>query len=229
MAPILPPAADSPVPTARLTPGAVAAQLRGRIATHAIPPGARVREWDVAGEFAVPRLTARDALDILVHQGFVEREPNRGVLVRRRDLAEVLHLFELREVNEGLAARRAARASPAESWDDLITAFGAPMEAIVARQDLDSYVRTYDRLHQRLLTAAAAPPLAELLHRLNDMTAIYGRRVLLVSDRTQHALADHRAVLDALRRGNAATAERARRATIANVRAAVERYHAFVL
>jgi hypothetical protein len=36
-------------------------------------------------------------------------------------------------------------------------------------------------------------------------------------------------VLDALRRGNAATAERARRATIANVRAAVERYHAFVL
>ena len=229
MAPIQTPAPDSPVPADRVTPGAVAAQLRGRIASHAIPPGARLREWDVAKEFAVPRLTARDALDILAHQGFVEREPNRGVLVPRRDLAEVLRLFELREVNEGLAARRAARAAPGGSWDDLIAAFGAPMEAIVARQDLDSYVRTYDRLHQRLIAAAASPPLAELLHRLNDMTAIYGRRVLLVSDRTQHALADHRAVLDALRRGNAATAERARRATIANVRAAVERYHAFVL
>lgn len=229
MAPILDPVAEAAAPADRLTPAAVAARLRRRIATHAIPPGARLREWDVAGEFAIPRLTAREALDILVHQGFVERQPNRGVLVRRRDLAEVLHLFELREVNEGLAARRAARHAPPESWDELIATFAAPMEAIVARQELDSYVRTYDRLHQRLIAAAASPPLAELLHRLNDMTAIYGRRVLLVSDRTQHALADHRAVLAALRRGNAATAERARRATIANVRAAVERYHAFVL
>ncbi|MGC8477769.1 MAG: GntR family transcriptional regulator [Acetobacteraceae bacterium] len=229
MAPITRPSANPPVPADRLTPGAVAAQLRARIATHAIAPGSRLREWDVAGEFAVPRLTARDALDILVHQGFVAREPNRGVLVRRRDLAEVMRLFELREVNEGLAARRAAHIAPPGSWDDLIAAFGAPMEAIVAQQDLDNYVRTYDRLHERLIAAADSPPLAELLHRLNDMTAIYGRRVLLVSDRTQHALADHRAVLDALRRGDARAAEQARRATIANVRAAVERYHSFVL
>jgi DNA-binding GntR family transcriptional regulator len=229
MAPIIHPSSNPRVPADRLTPGMVAAQLRARIATHAIAPGSRLREWDVAGEFAVPRLTARDALDILVHQGFVAREPNRGVLVRRRDLAEVMHLFELREVNEGLAARRAAHIAPPRSWDDLISAFGAPMEAFVAQQDLENYVRTYDRLHKRLIAAADSPPLAELLHRLNDMTAIYGRRVLLVSDRTQHALSDHRAVLDALRRGDARAAEQARRATIANVRAAVERYHSFVL
>ena len=229
MAPIIHPSSNPRVPADRLTPGTVAAQLRARIATHAIAPGSRLREWDVAGEFAVPRLTARDALDILVHQGFVAREPNRGVLVRRRDLVEVMHLFELREVNEGLAARRAAHVAPPGSWDDLISAFGAPMEAFVAQQDLENYVRTYDRLHKRLIAAADSPPLAELLHRLNDMTAIYGRRVLLVSDRTQHALADHRAVLDALRRGDARAAEQARRATIANVRVAVERYHSFVL
>lgn len=227
MAPILVPAVE--ISPDRPTAAEVATRLRRRIAAHTIPPGARLREWDVAGEFSIPRLTAREALDILDHQGFVVRQPNRGVLVPRRDLAEVLQLLELREVNEGLAARRAARLAAPESWDDLITEFGAPMEAIVGRQELDAYVRVYDRLHERLITAAACPPLTDLLHRLNDMTAIYGRRVLLVSDRTQHALDDHRAVLSALRRGNAATAERARRAAIANVRAAVERYHSFVL
>jgi hypothetical protein len=72
----------------------VAHALRERIASHTIPPGACLREWDVATDFAIPRLTAREALEALVHLGFVERQPNCGIVVRRRELAEVLRLFE---------------------------------------------------------------------------------------------------------------------------------------
>jgi DNA-binding GntR family transcriptional regulator len=207
----------------------VVQRLRERIAMHVIPPGARLREWDVAEDFGVPRLSAREALEALVHLGFVARQPNRGIVVRRHDLAEILGLFEMREANEGLCARLAARNAPPESWDDLIALFGAPMQDIVERKDLDAYVHHYEEFRRRLVMAAALPPLAELLERLNDMTVIFGRRVLLVSDRTQHALHDHREVLSALHRGDAPAAERLRRATIAHVRAAVERYHAFVL
>jgi len=222
------PTAD-PAGPARTTVKDVAHSLRERIASHAIAPGARLREWDVANDFGVPRLTAREALEALVHLGFVERQPNRGIVVRRRELAEVLRLFEMREVNEGLCARIAARTASPESWNDLIELFGAPMQAIVERKDLQAYVRHYERFRHRLIAAAQAPPLADLLLRLNDMTSIFGRRVLLISDRTVHALRDHRAVLAALRRADAAAAEAARRATIANVRAAVEHYHEFVL
>ena len=203
--------------------------LRERIAAHAIPPGARLREWDVASEFGVARLSAREALEALVHHGFVERQPNRGIVVRQRELPEILGLFEMREVNEGLCARIAARNAQRESWDDLIALFGAPMQDIVERRDLQAYSEHYERFRRRLIAVADLPPLAELLERLNDMTSIFGRRILLVSDRTEHALHDHRAVLLALRRGDAEAAERLRRATIANVRAAVERYQAFVL
>ena len=220
---------EQPRAPARTAVKDVARHLRERIAAHTIPPGARLREWDVAADFAVPRLTAREALEALVHLGFVERQPNRGIVVRRRQLGEVLHLFEMREVNEGLCARVAARNGPYESWDDLIELFGAPMQDIVECKDLHAYVRHYEQFRHRLIDAAGSPPLADLLQRLNDMTSIYGRRVLLVSDRTEHALHDHRAVLGALQRGDAAAAEEARRTTIANVRAAVERYHEFVL
>jgi DNA-binding GntR family transcriptional regulator len=37
-------------------------RLRERIASHALPPAARLREWNVAAEFGVPRLLAREAL-----------------------------------------------------------------------------------------------------------------------------------------------------------------------
>lgn len=221
-------ASASPQP-ARASVKEVVDHLRRRIAAHQIPPGARLREWDVAADFDVPRLSAREALEALVHLGFVERQPNRGVVVRQRDLAEILGLFEMRAVNEGLCARIAALGVPPENWDDLIALFDAPLQDIVERKDLHAYVHHYEQFRRRLMEAAAFPPLIALLEQLYDMTAVFGRRVLLVSDRTERALHDHRAVLAALRRGDAAAAERLRCATIVNVRATVERYHAFVL
>lgn len=206
----------------------IAQQLRERIANHSIPPGARLREWDVAADFAVPRLSAREALDALMHLGFVERQHNRGIVVCRRELPEILQLFEMREVNEGLCARLAARNAAPESWDHLIEMFGAPMQDIVEHRDLYAFSHNYEQFRHRLMETAGSAALTELLQRLNDLTIIYGRRVLLVSDRTQHALGDHRAVLAALRRQDAEAAERLRRATIANVRAEVERYYSFI-
>ncbi len=207
----------------------VARQLRRRIATHEIPPGSRLREWEVASEFGIPRLSAREALEMLVHLGFVDRQPNRGIVVRRRDLPEILRLFDIREVNEGLCARLAAGGAPAETWQDLVALFDSPMEAIVERKDLLAYAANYEELRRRLIAAAASPPLTALLEWLYDMTDIFVRRVLLASDRTYHGLRDHRAVLAALRAGNAVEAERLRRLTVVNIRAAVERYSAFVL
>jgi hypothetical protein len=44
-----------------------------------------------------------------------------------------------------------------------------------------------------------------------------------------HGLHNHRAVLAALRAGNAGDAERLRRPTVANIGAAAERYSAFIV
>jgi DNA-binding GntR family transcriptional regulator len=213
----------------RTAAAGVIAELRERIASQTVPPGSRLREWDVAAEFKIPRLAAREVLDALVHLGFVKREPNRGVLVHRRTVDEVLHLFDLREVNEGLCARLAAGHGAPTEWDDLIALFGAPMQAIVQAKDLHAYANNYQKMHKRLIEVAASPPLADLLQRLNEMTSIFGQRVLLVTDRTQQALKDHRVVLQALKRGDAQAAESARRATIANVRSLVEKYATFIM
>jgi len=207
----------------------VLTRLRERIASQAIPPGSWLREWDVANEFRVTRPLAREALDRLALLGFVDRQPNRGVVVHRFEREEILQLYEIREVNEGLCARLAVRHAQPESWDDLIALFGTTMERAVERNDFDAYSTHYEQFRTRLIHAAACPRLAELLERLNDMTRTAGRRMLLVSDRTRHALLEHRALLIALRAGDEDTAERLRRTTIRNVRDAVQRYHAYLL
>jgi DNA-binding GntR family transcriptional regulator len=138
-------------PQARITVAEIARRLRERVAGHALPPGARLREWDVATEFDVPR-----ALELLVHLGFADRQPNRGIIVRRRQVSEILRLFDMREVNEGLCARIAASRTPPDSWQDLVGLFGAPMEAIVERKGLHAYVENDEELRRRRIAAASA-------------------------------------------------------------------------
>jgi DNA-binding GntR family transcriptional regulator len=55
------------------------------------------------------------------------------------------------------------------------------------------------------------------------------RRLVLMTDRIRVALLEHRAILDAMRRGDAEEAERLKRAQIRSARQAVERYHYFLL
>jgi len=74
---------------------------------------------------------------------------NRGVVVRRRARDEILRLFDMREVNEGLCARIAASNVAPDSWDDLVQLFGAPMEAIVESKDLHAYVQNYEILRRQ--------------------------------------------------------------------------------
>ena len=55
------------------------------------------------------------------------------------------------------------------------------------------------------------------------------RRLLLMTNRMRDALHEHRAILAAMRRGDADEAERLKRIQIRSARTAVERYHAYLL
>ena len=54
-------------------------------------------------------------------------------------IEELLQLYDMREVNEGLCARLAAHNARGETWDDLIETFGDNMADIVERNDFDAY------------------------------------------------------------------------------------------
>ena len=57
----------------------------------------------------MPRARIREAFSALEQRGLVERIPNRGAVVTRLDLSQVFHIYDLREVLEGLCARLATQ------------------------------------------------------------------------------------------------------------------------
>ena len=82
--------------------------LRDAITSGTLLPGARLREAALAKHFAVSTTPIREALRRLDREGLVRLAPNRGAVVTEFNLREILDLFEIRELLECGAARRAA-------------------------------------------------------------------------------------------------------------------------
>jgi len=203
--------------------------LRRRIVRQELAPGAPLREQTLAAEYGISRPRIRAVFASLEQRGLVQREPNRGAVVRRSTLAELLHLYDVREALEGMAARLATQNVRPESWQDLVELFGAPTEAAVESSDVETFLAHNECLRTRMLTACANPALTDALAPLYDRTSMSMRRLVLSTSRAREALGEHRAVLAAMRRGDADGAERQKRLNLQSARRALQRYHSFLL
>jgi len=139
--------------------------LRQAIRTGRFGPGDRIVERPVADELGISAIAVRDAFARLVHEGWIERLPRRGVRVRRFVAEEVDDIAAVRALVEGqaaaLAAGRIASAGDAE-LREIPRAMGLAAE----RGDLAELLALDDAFHSALWRLAGSPTLEELLQNL---------------------------------------------------------------
>src|SRR5690348_1475591 len=92
-------AAGSPTGTG-MRPDAVVAALRTAILAGVVAPGDTVTEALVADTYGVARPTARIAIDRLVADGILAREPHHAARVRRLHRDDITDLFAARAAVE---------------------------------------------------------------------------------------------------------------------------------
>lgn len=203
--------------------------LRARIASQDVAPGAKLRENELAAEFGVPRTRVREAFQALEQLGLIERIPNRGAVVTRLDSSQLRHIYDLREVLEGLCVRLATQNVDPGHWQDLVELFGAPMHKHVDAGDFDAFLAGYARFRRRTIDAAANPQLAQMLDSITEKTQVLIRRAIILPGRAALGLKQHRAVLAAMRRGDAAAAEELRRENMRSAKEFLQRFEKYVL
>ncbi|MBF6617154.1 GntR family transcriptional regulator [Pollutimonas thiosulfatoxidans] len=207
----------------------VLAILRERIARYELPPGSKLNEYELAKEFDVPRTRIRDVFTALEQRGLIERIPNRGAMVARLEPQQVFHIYDMREVLEGLCARLACQNADPASWQDLLDQFSGPVEVAVKNGDFEAYTEIYDSFRRRCIEAAANPVLAQALDNIYEKTQVLIRRIIILPGRGEIGVREHRAVLEAMRRGDCDAAEQLRRANIRNAKKFLARYIKYVL
>ena len=189
-------------------------QLRAAILQGDLAPGTPVVEAELAARLGASRTPIREALRRLESEGLLEPRGLRGTVVRTVDPAEVACIFEIREALESLAARRAAEAID----DATLAALAEDLAGMRSALDDPTAMERHDTaFHDRILAAAHGERLRRMLSDLREELITY--RFLSLSDaaRRRETVAEHAAILDALR---AHDPQRAAAATATHIAAA---------
>jgi DNA-binding GntR family transcriptional regulator len=184
------------------------AVLRAAIVEGRFPPSRRMRETELALWLGVSRTPTRQALSRLELEGLLHAKPRIGLVVSSLDDTAMSELYEMRSAMEGAAAAMAARHASARDIAALVelveTEVTLPTDPEVrSRQNLAFHQAIYAAAHNRFLIKG--------LQALNDAIALLGPTTMAVEGRPDEAAREHRAIVEAIRGGNAQVAEQGAR------------------
>lgn len=141
------------------------------VVDHRLPPGARLREEELAQAFAVSRTLVRQALHRLAQDGVVQLRPNRGAQVPEPTRRDGEHVFDARRVIECEVARRlAARLNP-QQLTELRRIVTAEVTAHAAG-DRSEAIRLSGEFHRQLAQMSGNPLFVRMLDGLLPTTSL---------------------------------------------------------
>jgi len=170
-------------------------------------PGERLDPEVLCQDFAVSRTPVREAIQQLVASGLVTVTPKKGTFVARVGLDQLIEMFEVMAELEGMCGRLAARRISAEELVALREAL-VRCEAAASAGDTDEYYYENEGFHHAIYVASHNGFLAEEARQLKQRLKPYRRLQLQVRQRMGRSLAEHRDILAAIERSDAAEAER---------------------
>ncbi|MBY6006081.1 GntR family transcriptional regulator [Salipiger bermudensis] len=194
--------------TASQPVGAYALLLQ-EITSGRLEPGTRITETELAERLQMSRTPVREALRRLEAEGLVTHKPRVGVIVRQLSYSELMELYEMRWVLEGTAARLAARAASDVEIEEL-AAINDEMAACAG--DGAALYALNRQFHTTLIAAARNRYLVKSVRSIELTLQILGPTPLREMRRAQEVIAEHAAVVEALRARDGAGAEAAMRA-----------------
>jgi DNA-binding GntR family transcriptional regulator len=175
----------------------IAADLRQRILTLDLPPGAALSRADMTARYGTSSTPLRDALLTLRDEGLVRIMPQSRTIVTRIDLPHARQIHVLRSAMEIEAARRLATAPPPGIVDEL-QALNLVQQQEAARGDRVAFATLDLAFHAALFRTAGL----DVIHRVIRRESIHIDRLralhLMKPEKARQILDDHAAITAAI-------------------------------
>jgi DNA-binding GntR family transcriptional regulator len=186
--------------------------LRDDILHARLQPGQTIREPDLAVRFGVSKTPVREALRLLVQDGWVMVLPRKGYLIRPLGLDDLREVFHLREMLEPGFAAEAAWRSNSRGGQGIRQAVEAQRKASDS-DDLDLALASASAFHIRIAELAGNVRGAKIVANLVDeVTRLhYLMPSLEAHIESREELDAHEQIADAIEAGNQKEASRAMR------------------
>ncbi len=178
----------------------------------AFRPGDRLVESELAERFGVSRTPIREALQRLEMQSLVARD-GRSMVVATLDHTEMADLYVVRAELESLAARLAARHATEEELRVLYRMLDEDDGRV---DDPSALARSNRMFHRQVHLASHNRFLVQQLDLVYRSMALMASTSLAHGGRGRIAMAEHRAIVDAIASGEGEAAAAAFRAHISH-------------
>jgi DNA-binding GntR family transcriptional regulator len=182
------------------TPALIADRLRSEILEGSLLPHTQLAEVELARQLQVSRGPIREAMQRLIQEGLLRAERNRGVFVVELNHDDARDVYLARGVIERAAAAIVAKQRPEAALQEL--------EAIVDRlgwsigEGWPEVIAQDLAFHQALVEAADSPRLSRMFRTLIAETRLCLLRLEPFYREGSEVVAEHQAILEALRSGN---------------------------
>jgi len=185
-------------------------EILARIMRGELAPGSRINEPDVAERLGVSRVPVREALRGLESSGLVVSRKNAGVFVRELAAEDVSQLYELRAVYDAYAGRRAGElaAAPRRALLKILDGATAGMRKAAKREDVSTYYAENLRFHWAIVEAVGNARFSEAYRDVVQQLHLWRVQNLSHGLAMAASAAEHDEILEAIRGGDGARAER---------------------
>lgn len=190
--------------------------LQSRILKGEWRPGDKLRQQQLAKDFGVSMGVVREALLELQAWGLVETRDNHGIYVQQWNVKGLVEAYEVREVLEGLAARRCCGRITRDQLREL-EALTERNYQLMARNCQEQAANLDREFHRRLIEIADNA----MVRRLTDSYRFIGKFVWFGGE-AKVTRKHHLSILRALRENKPDEAERLGREHVAIGRRSIE-------
>lgn len=185
--------------------------IRSGITEGRFAPGQRLITAEIMEDIGISRGSLREAFSRLAAEGLVDLIPNRGAIVKRLSRMELINLFRIREVLEGLAARQAAEAIHQGDNLSTFTSVWEQMRGDGQAMGPVEFSEKNSLFHSTLVSIASNQQLADLLNKLQIRVVMFQLGRALNPEDIAHSVREHEPIAQAVLTGNPDAADDAMR------------------
>jgi DNA-binding GntR family transcriptional regulator len=179
-------------------------KLKDAIRENEFPPGYQGSEQEIASRLGMSRTPVHEAVIRLQEEGLVRVLPRRGVVVRAISADDMREIYGVIIALEAAAAELLAEGAPQQRLSTAreLEATNKAMENALKKDDLTAWARADESFHKLLIEHSGNQRLLRMYHTIMDQSHRARMITLRIRPRPEGSVKEHRAIADAIKRGN---------------------------
>jgi DNA-binding GntR family transcriptional regulator len=191
--------------------------IKSQIMNLGFKPGEYITDSQIAGLLKISRTPVREAFYRLEKEGLLINEARRGWKIYTLSLDNINDIFDIKEVLEGMVARKAAACQDESLRSSLRDTF-EKMALAAEANDVDAWLDADFHLHDILFQMAGNEIANRIITNLNEQWHRVRLGFVALQGRMQRSVDEHQSIIKSILDNDGEEAERLMQAHLNQVR-----------